>query len=220
MDRKSAIAVKLQGIYSENEEGLYKEKGKQSVRTRVLLEAVKKKMERGIRWEVKWEEEEGPIVSEMGSRIVTQQWSMGEQAMVNERRVTVGESTILIFIAKGSIAPELSPTPLFSLYFDLAKWNLDKSTKADWVSACYKSVAQRVKSVPLLDRSTPDARLNWSGRACLGHIDTRLFRQVVYLQGLLMRESWNVNLRVSTSVVDRQHIMVKGERSPSAYAIK
>jgi len=51
-------------------------------------------MGRGMNWEDQWEEEEGLVVGDLGRRMVAEQWSMGEVALVKERRVTRRESTV------------------------------------------------------------------------------------------------------------------------------
>jgi hypothetical protein len=45
-------------------------------------------MGRGIYWEDEWEEVEGPVVRDWGTRMVAEEWSIGVQGLVKERRVT------------------------------------------------------------------------------------------------------------------------------------
>jgi hypothetical protein len=118
-----------------------------------------------VNWEDEWEEEEGLVVGDLGRRMVAEGWSMGEEALVKERRVTGRESMALVWVSKNSIAPELSQIQPFSSYLDSAKSNLDENTKAAWVCARYKCVAQKVKPVPLSDGSIQGAGLDWRGGA-------------------------------------------------------
>jgi len=90
---------------------------------------------------------------------------MGEEALVREKKATGRESTAFAWVSNHSIAPELSQIQPFSSYLDSAECNLDQNTKAAWVCARYRCVAQDVKPVPLSDGSTPDAGLDWRGRA-------------------------------------------------------
>jgi len=122
-------------------------------------------MERGVNWEDEWEEEEGLVVEEVGRRMVAEECSMGEEALVKERRVTGRESTAFALVSKHCNAPEHSQIELFSSYLDSVKCNLDENTKAAWVCGRYQCVPQKVKPVPLSDGSTPDAGLDWRGRA-------------------------------------------------------
>jgi hypothetical protein len=121
-------------------------------------------MGRSVNWEDEWEEEEGLVVGELGRRMVAEGWSMGEEALVKKRRVTGSESMALAWVSKNSIAPELSQIQPFSSYLDSAKCNRGQNTKAAWVHARYKCVAQQVKPVPLWDGSIPGAGLDWRGR--------------------------------------------------------
>jgi len=89
---------------------------------------------------------------------------MGEEALMEESRVTGRESMTFAWVSKNSIAPELSQIKPFSSYLDSAKCNFDENTKAAWVHACYNSIAQKVNPVPMSDESTPDAGLDWRGR--------------------------------------------------------
>jgi len=74
---------------------------------------------------------------------------MGEEALVEAKRVNGRESTTFGRVFKSSIASELSQIEAFSLYLDSAKCNLDENTKATWVRARSKCVAQKMKPVPL-----------------------------------------------------------------------
>jgi len=122
-------------------------------------------MGRGVNWEDEWEEEEGLVVGELGRRMVAEEWSMGEEALVKERRVTGRESTALAWVSKNRIAPEHSHIQPFSSYLDSVNCNVDENTKAAWVCARYKCIAQKVKLVPLSDGRIPDAGLDLRGRA-------------------------------------------------------
>jgi hypothetical protein len=108
VDRKRALAGKVEGLYGGKEQETFKKEGKQSVKKRGLSKKVRKVMGRSVNWEDEWEEEEGLVVGELGRRMVAEGWSMGEEALVKERRVTGRESTALAWVSKNSIAPELS----------------------------------------------------------------------------------------------------------------
>jgi hypothetical protein len=41
-------------------------------------------MGRTVNWEDEWEEEEGLVVGEMVRRMVTEEWLMGEEALLKE----------------------------------------------------------------------------------------------------------------------------------------
>ena len=125
---------------------------------------VSKVLGRGVNWEDEWEEEEGLVVGELGRRMVAEQWSMGEVALVKEMSVTRTESTAFAQVSINSIAPELSQIQPFSLYLDSAKCSLDENTKAALVHVRYKCVIQKVKFVPVSDDSIPDATLDWRGK--------------------------------------------------------
>jgi hypothetical protein len=98
-------------------------------------------------------------------RMLTDEWSMGEEAVVQEGRVTGRESTTFAWGFKNSIGPELSQTQPFSPSLDCVKLNLEENPKADWVHARYKCVAQKLQPVPLLDGRQPDAGLDRRGSA-------------------------------------------------------
>jgi len=165
VDRKRALARTVEGLYGGKEQEMFKKEGKQSVKKRGLSKKVRKVMGRSVNWDEEWEEEEGLVVGELGRRMVAEGWSMGEEALVKDRRVTGRESTALAWVSTNSIAPELSQIQHFSTYLDSAKCNLDENTKAAWVRARDKCVAQKVKPVPLSDGSIPDDGLDWRGRA-------------------------------------------------------
>jgi hypothetical protein len=122
-------------------------------------------MERGVKWEDEWEEEEGQIVRELGRRMIVEQWPKGSEAMVKERRVTWRGSMTFKWVAKYSIAPELSQIQPCSSYVNPAKCNSNETTTAAKVSALVKCVCQKVKPVPVSDRSIPGAGHNWRERA-------------------------------------------------------
>jgi len=65
-------------------------------------------MGRGVNLEDESEEEEEFVDQELGRRIVAEQWSMGEEALEKERRVTGRQSTTFIWVSKNSISPECS----------------------------------------------------------------------------------------------------------------
>jgi len=116
--RKRALARKVEGLYSGKEQETFKKEGQQSVKKGGLSKAVRKVMGRGVNWEDEWEEEEGLVVGEMGRRMVADEWSMGEEALVKERRVTGRESTAFAWVSEHSIAPELGQIQPFSSYLD------------------------------------------------------------------------------------------------------
>jgi hypothetical protein len=118
IDRKRAFAGKVEGIYNGKEEGSFEEEGKQSVEKGGLSRAVRKLMGRGVNREDVWEEEDGLVVGELGRRMVAEEWSMGEEALAKERRVTRRESTTFARGSKNSIAPDLSQIQPFPSYFD------------------------------------------------------------------------------------------------------
>jgi len=118
VDRKRALAGKVEALYSGKEQDTFKTEGKQSVKKGGLLKAVRKEMGRGMNWENQWEEEEGLVVREMGRRMVADLCSMGKEAMVKERRVTGRESTAFALVSKNCIAPELGQIRPSSLYLD------------------------------------------------------------------------------------------------------
>jgi len=122
-------------------------------------------MGRGINWEDEWEEEEALVVGEFGRRMVAEECSMGEEALVEDRRVTGRESMTFGWDSKNSMAPEHRQTQPFSSYLDLAKCNLGEHTESARVRACYKRNAQKTKPVPLSDVCIPDAGLDCTGRA-------------------------------------------------------
>ena len=165
VDRKRALAGKVEGLYSGKEQETFKNDGKQSVKKGGLSKVVRKVMGREMNSEDEQEEEKGLVVGELGRWMVAEEWSMGEEALVKERRVTGRESMAFAWVSKNSIAPELSQIQPFSWCLDSAKCNLDENTKAAWLCGRYKCVAQRVKPVPMSDGSTPDAALDWRGRA-------------------------------------------------------
>ena len=165
VDREKVLAWKVEGLYSGKEQETFKDEGNQSVTKWGLSNVVRKLMGRGMNWEDAWEEEEGLIVREMDRRMVAAEWSMGEEALVKERRVTGSESTTFAWVSNNSIAPWLSQIEPFSSYSDWAKCNLDQNTKSAWVRTHYKCVAQKVNHVPMWDGRIPDPGLNWRGWA-------------------------------------------------------
>ena len=124
----------MEGLYNGKEKEMLKE-GKQSVRKERLSKAVRKPIGRGVNWEDEWEEEEGLVVGELGRRMVTEEWSMGDKALVQKRRVTRRESTTFACVSNDTNVPKLSQKQPFSLQLDSAKCNLDENTKGAWVHA-------------------------------------------------------------------------------------
>jgi len=107
VDRKRGLAGKVEGLHNGKEKETFQE-GKQSVRNGGPSKTVRKLMGRGVNQEDEWEEEGGLVVEELGRRMVTEQWSIGEEALVNERRVPRKESTTLAWVSDNRIAPELT----------------------------------------------------------------------------------------------------------------
>jgi len=69
--------------------------------------------------EDEWEVEE-VLVLEMDMRMVAEEESMGDEALVNHKMVTRRELTTLTWISKYSIGQDISPIQSFSLYLDSA----------------------------------------------------------------------------------------------------
>ena len=69
-----------------------------------------------------------------------------------------------MWVSNNIIALELRQIQPISSYLDLTKCNLDENTNAAWVHVLFNCVAQKVKSVHLLDGSTPDAGLDYQER--------------------------------------------------------
>ena len=120
IDRKRVFAGKVEGIYNGIEEGWFVAEGEQSVENVGLSEAVRKLMGSGGNQQDEWEEEEGLVAGELGRRMVAEEWSMGEEPRLKQRRVTRRESTTFASVSKNSIPLELSQRQLFSSYFDSA----------------------------------------------------------------------------------------------------
>lgn len=70
VDRKKALAGKVEECYSWKEQETFKVEGKQSVKERRLSKAGRKLMGIGVNWEDVWEEEEELEVGELGRRMV------------------------------------------------------------------------------------------------------------------------------------------------------
>jgi len=70
--RKRVVEWKVEGLYSGKEQEMFKEEGKQSVKTGGLSNAVRKLMGRGVNWQDEWEEEKGLVVGELGRMIVAE----------------------------------------------------------------------------------------------------------------------------------------------------
>jgi hypothetical protein len=80
-------------------------------------------MGRGVKWNDEWEEQGGLVVGDLGNRMVGEQWSIGEETLVNERKVPRRESTALAWVSKNRIVPELCQIQPFSSQLDSAKCN-------------------------------------------------------------------------------------------------
>jgi hypothetical protein len=59
---------------------------------------------RGVNREDVWEEEEGLVVAELIRRMVAEDWSIREEALVKEKRVTGKDSTAFLSVSKNTIA--------------------------------------------------------------------------------------------------------------------
>jgi hypothetical protein len=68
-----------------------------------------------------WDEGEELVVGNLGSKMVADEWSMGEEGLVNERRVTGRKSTAFVQVCNNTITPEHSELQPFSSYLDLTK---------------------------------------------------------------------------------------------------
>jgi hypothetical protein len=68
-----------------------------------------------------WDEGEELVVGDVGSKMVADEWLMGEEGLVKERRVTGGESTAFVRVCNNTITPEYSELQPFSSYLDLTK---------------------------------------------------------------------------------------------------
>jgi len=90
-------------------------------------------MGRAVNWEDEWKEVEGLVVAELGRTMVTGEWSMGEDRLVKNRRVTGRESTTVALVTENSNTLELSQIQPLSLYLDLANCNSENNSKAAWV---------------------------------------------------------------------------------------
>jgi hypothetical protein len=74
-------------------------------------------MQGGVNLEDEWEDK-GLIVREFGLTLVAEEYSIGEEALAKDKRVTRTESTTFAWGSKIRLSPELSHTQPFSLYFD------------------------------------------------------------------------------------------------------
>lgn len=63
-------------------------------------------MGRRVNWEDQCEVEGGLVVRELGRRMVTEEWSMGEVAMVKESKVARREPTTSAWLSKNNISLE------------------------------------------------------------------------------------------------------------------
>jgi len=117
LDRKRALAGEVEGLYNRKEKEMVK-RGKQSVKNGGLSKVVRMHMGLGVDWEVGREEQEGLAVGELGRRMVVEEWSMGGEALVKERRATGRESTIFEWVSNNSVAPELTQIQHFPSYSD------------------------------------------------------------------------------------------------------
>jgi hypothetical protein len=66
VDRKRALAGKVEELYGGKEQERFKKEGKQSVKNRGLSKKIRKVMGRSVNWEDEWEEEKGLVVGELG----------------------------------------------------------------------------------------------------------------------------------------------------------
>jgi hypothetical protein len=64
-------------------------------------------MGRGVNWEHEWEVEEGLVSRKLDRRMVAEECSMGELALVKTRRVTRRESTALCGFLKIALLQNL-----------------------------------------------------------------------------------------------------------------
>jgi len=87
----------------------------------------------GVNWEEEWQDKEGQLVGVLGKRIVAEEWSMGEDALVKESRLTRRESTTFVQDFENTISLEPTEIHVFSSSLDSAKCDLEEITKAAWV---------------------------------------------------------------------------------------
>ena len=125
-----SLAAKMDALYCRKEQETFKEERTQSVKMGGLSNPVRELMGRGVNWEDEGKEEEGLVVGELGTRVLAEQWSMGEAALVQYRMVTGRESMTYMWVPKNSIASELSQIQPFSSYLDLVKCNFNKNDTA------------------------------------------------------------------------------------------
>jgi len=69
---------------------------------------VRKLMGTDCIWDDKWEEKEGLAVGEMERRMVPEEWTIREEALVMERRVPGRESTTFVWVSENCTDLELS----------------------------------------------------------------------------------------------------------------
>jgi hypothetical protein len=90
--RKSAFVRKVEGLYIGKELQTVQHEGKQSVNNAGLFNALRKQMRQTINSDDVWEEKDGLVVSMLGRRMVAEEWSTREEAVVQKGRVTGRES--------------------------------------------------------------------------------------------------------------------------------
>jgi hypothetical protein len=163
INRKRALAEKVEGSYCTKEQEMFMEDPKQSAKNGALSETVRKLLGRGMDKENMCEEEEGLVVGDLGRRMVAQEWLIGEEPLVKEMRGTRGESTTIACGSKRSIGPALSQIQNISSSLDSAKCNVEDKTNTAWVHVCYKCVAQKVHPASMSDESVPGTGLDWRG---------------------------------------------------------
>jgi len=95
VEKKRALAGNVEGFYSREEQETFKNKAKQSVKTGGLSNGDSNVIERGVHLEHEWEKEKGPVVGEVGSRMVAEKLSIIQDAHLNDRWAIWKESNNL-----------------------------------------------------------------------------------------------------------------------------
>jgi hypothetical protein len=165
IDWNRVLAGNVEGLYGGKELEMIKKEETQTVKKNWLSKAVRMVVRRGVHWEDEWGVEERLVLSELGRKIVAEEWSVGKEAPLKDRRVTRRESTAFGWVSKNSIALQLCQRHPVSSYRGLANCNLHEHTKAAWVGAHYKCVDPKVKAGPLGYGSIPDDGLDCRVRA-------------------------------------------------------
>jgi hypothetical protein len=86
-------------------------------------------MGRGVNCKVQCKEDNRLLVAELGRRMVAEEWSMAEEIQVKTKNVSGRQSMTFAWVSQNIIAREFSQIYPFSLYLDLAKYNLNENTK-------------------------------------------------------------------------------------------